>query len=88
MEFLLNNRLGGWIERNSFRIITGYWDKKFKSWNKVSYALSFRSLPNVSKHHPNAFQEKVLKQYDERVAAFEIITGFNLNLENKTLVKP
>jgi len=83
MEYLLNNRLGEWFEKKSFSIITGYWEKKFSDWDRASYAHSFRSLPNVSKHHPNAFQEKVLRQYEERVTAFETITGFNLNITRK-----
>ena len=87
VEFFLNNRLGQWIERHSFSIITGFWGKKFKNWNRASYALSFRSLPNVSKHHPNAFQEKVLKQYEEKIAVFEALTGFILNKrKKKTLI--
>jgi Nucleotidyltransferase domain. len=79
VEFLFNNWIGNWIERKSFLTITRFWEKKFSSWSKDSYALSFRSLPNVSKHHPNAFQEKVLRQYKERIHAFETITGFMLN---------
>lgn len=76
IEFLLNNSIGRWMERKSFLLITRFWEKKFSNWDRVNYAQSFRSLPNVSKHHPNAFQEKVLKQYKERLAAFENITGF------------
>jgi hypothetical protein len=86
IENLLNNRLGGWIDRKSYSIITGYWQKKFSSLDRESYALNFRSQRNVSKHHPNAFQEKVVRLYRERVAAFEALNGYSLSNSRKKVV--
>ena len=86
IENLLNNRLGGWIDRKSYSIITGYWQKKFSSLDRERYALNFRSQRNVSKHHPNAFQEKVVRLYRERIAAFEALNGYSLSNTQKKVV--
>lgn len=86
VEYLLNNRIGDWIERKSYSVITGYWDNKFRHWDRSSYALNFRSQPNVSKHHPNAFQEKVVKQYQDRISGFETLTGFSLTFDRKPAI--
>ena len=35
------------------------------------FDIALKSRRNVSKHHPNLFQQKVLKSFDERVQQFE-----------------
>ncbi|HEY4786149.1 MAG TPA: hypothetical protein VIH57_08865 [Bacteroidales bacterium] len=77
LEFLFNNRIGEWIDKKSFSIITRYWQNKFSYLDQASYALNFRSLKNVSKHHPNDFQQKVLKEYYEKIAAYKSFAGLN-----------
>lgn len=79
LEYVLNNLVGNWLDKRSFSIITGYWKNKFKHLNKESYTLNFRSEKNVSKHHPSAFQERVVKQYRDKILEFEKSTGFMLS---------
>ncbi len=78
LEFLLNNPIGNWLDQKSFYVFTGFWEKKFKNFNKESFLLNFRSKKNVSKHHPNAFQEVVVNKYKEKISIFEESTGFIL----------
>jgi len=78
VEYLLNNRLGNLLDRLSFSIILGFWKRKFHHLSEKSFSLNFRSQKNVSKHHPNAFQEKVVNKYAEKMTAFEQSTGFRL----------
>ena len=78
-EFLLNNRFGNFIEKLSFSIILGFWKRKFSYLSEKMFELNFRSQKDVSKHHPNAFQEKVVNQYLNKIHAFEQSTGFSLN---------
>ena len=77
-EYLLNNRVGNWLDQKSFAVISGFWRKKFSYFSEKSFSLNLRSQKNVSKHHPKAFQEYVLSRYSEKVILFELSTGFNL----------
>jgi hypothetical protein len=77
-EFLLNNPIGNWLDQKSYSVITGFWEKKFKNYTPESYLLNFRSGKNVSKHHPNAYQEVVINKYMEKIKIYEKSTGFIL----------
>jgi hypothetical protein len=79
LEFALNNRLGNFLDHISFSVILGFWKKKFRHLSDSSFALNFRSQKNVSKHHPYAFQERVISRYSEKITIFEQSTGFSLN---------
>ncbi|MCA1758673.1 MAG: hypothetical protein LC658_02795, partial [Bacteroidales bacterium] len=65
--------------RLSFSIILGFWKRKFSFLSEKRFELHFRSQKDVSKHHPNAFQERVVSQYSNKIHAFEHSTGFSLN---------
>jgi len=78
LESLLNNPIGNWLDQKSFSVFTGFWEKKFKNYKPESFLLNFRSKKNVSKHHPNAFQEVVVKKYKEKISIYEESTGFIL----------
>ena len=36
-----------------------------------SFELNFRSEKNVSKHHPSGYQDKILSNYEKKIAEFE-----------------
>lgn len=77
LEFPFNNWIGNILDQLSFIVIKGFWQKKFRHFNKESFELNFRSHKNVSKHHPLTFQEKVLKKYTEKIRLFEADTRYN-----------
>jgi len=79
LESIFNNRFGMFLDQLSFKVIVGFWKIKFRSQGEKMFALNFRSRKNVSKHHPDAFQERVVKSYSEKILAFEQSTGFLLN---------
>jgi len=79
LEFFLNNRFGTMLDRLSFSVFTSFWKRKFSHFGKKRFELNFRSQKDVSKHHPSAFQEKVLSQYLIKIQEFEQSTGFRLN---------
>jgi len=85
-EYILNNRIGDWFDQKCFSIITGYWKNKFHNLSSESFSLNFRSQKNVSKHHPNAFQEKVVSKFNEKIRAFEESSGFTLDYKQKGAV--
>jgi hypothetical protein len=79
LESIFNNRLGNFLDQLSFSVILRFWKRKFRHLSESNFTLNFRSQKNVSKHHPNAFQERVVNKYSEKILAFEQTTGFSLN---------
>ena len=45
------------------------WKRKFPHLNNSEFELNMRSKKNVSKHHPQGFQTKVLEAVNERMKA-------------------
>jgi hypothetical protein len=84
LEYILNNRFGNLLDQLSFSIISGFWKRKFSHMSEKRFELNFRSQKDVSKHHPNAFQEKVVRQYLNKIDVFEQSTGFSLKHSVKT----
>ena len=88
LEYFLNNRLGRFLDQLSFSVIVCFWKRKFRHLSEKSFTLNFRSQTDVSKHHPNAFQEKVVSRYSEKITAFEKSTGFLLNHSGQKINLP
>jgi hypothetical protein len=86
IEYFLNNFIGDWLDQKCFSVITRFWRKKFNDLDDNRFSLSLRSQKNVSKHHPNDFQEIVLKKYAENLLLFEQVTGFHLSHTAKKVV--
>ncbi|MDU8886431.1 nucleotidyltransferase domain-containing protein [Yeosuana sp. MJ-SS3] len=65
IEFILNNKFGDFLD-TQFRIMTlNVWNKKFKHLHNVDFNIAMKSTKNVSKHHPNNFQKKVIEALNE-----------------------
>lgn len=79
LELIFDNRVGKFLDNLCFSIILGFWKRKFSHLSEEKFELNFRSKKEVSKHHPNAFQEKVVSQYSKKIVEFEHLTGFSLN---------
>lgn len=79
MEKIFNNRVGQYLDELSYSIIVGFWKKKFRYMGEKRFNLNLRSQKNVSKHHPNAFQERVVHKYAEKIMNFERLNDFDLS---------
>ncbi len=77
-EWLFNGKIGEWIDDKCFKLTLKAWKKKFDHFDSDEFDLRLRSRKNVSKHHPNGFQEKVLKEYEKRLREFE--NNYNISL--------
>jgi hypothetical protein len=75
-EMLFNNRIGKLFDDLSLNIFTKFWRRKFNYFDDETFSIRLRSKKNVSKHHPNDFQEKVLKVYGERINELEKLLKF------------
>jgi len=73
LEKILNGKMGEKLDELCFRITLKRWKKKFKHFNEEDFDLNMRTKKNVSKHHPQGFQNKVLKALDERLKRFSEI---------------
>ena len=64
-EWLLNNKIGDWLDILSMHITVWRWHVKFKTFSRSKFDLTLRSTRNVSKHHPRDFQTLVLERVDQ-----------------------
>ncbi|TND09031.1 MAG: hypothetical protein FD123_1434 [Bacteroidetes bacterium] len=70
-EKIMRGRLGEALDTFFFRLTLKRWKRKFRNVDESQFDLNFRSRRNVSKHHPQGFQFKVMNQLAERVFEFE-----------------
>jgi len=71
LEKLLNGKIGNYLDNKFMKITVAHWQKKFDTFNKEEFELAFKSKKNVSKHHPNQFQKKVLDRLANRISKLE-----------------
>lgn len=70
-EFLLNGWLGEKADEFFLRLFVWRWRQKFKGVEDKQFEVNFRSRKNVSKHHPQGFQFKVLNALQQKATEFE-----------------
>jgi len=57
------NKLDLWLMKKTFK----RWSNKFKNFNADKFELTMRTNRGVSKHHPQDFQNKVLKELEDKM---------------------
>jgi hypothetical protein len=70
LELLFNNTGGSGLDRLLMKITRNRWDKKTRE-NKLNargIVLSMKVSRNYAKPHPSNFQEKLVRQYEEKVS--------------------
>ncbi len=67
LEWLLNGRLGAWLDLRTMRSTVRYWRHKFSHFDQKTFDSALKSRRYVSKHHPLYFQQKVLEGFNKRV---------------------
>ena len=81
IEFLLDNRLGDWLDSRFMELTVRHWRRKFRDrYSEEEFRLIFKSSKRISKHHPSNFQEKVLQEFNRRKVKLE--QQKNLDLSN------
>lgn len=69
-EWSLSGAFGNWLDNVCFRLTLNRWKRKFAHFNESDFDLNMRTRKNVSKHHPQGFQSKVLNGLNERMVKF------------------
>ncbi len=81
VELLLNPSIILYLERFLKKITFKIWQIKFKHLKKTEFDLAMKSTEDVSKHHPQNFQKKVINTLNEK---FSLMEGkFNLQLKKE-----
>jgi hypothetical protein len=81
IEFFLGGKFGNAMDDYFMNITIKHWTKKYRQGQDDNeFNLSFKSGKNVSKHHPQNFQKKVLNRFKNKVK--EIEETHNLDLSN------
>lgn len=78
-EVSLNGKVGDKLDEICFRFTLSAWKRKFRHFNAAEFDLNMRTRKDVSKHHPNGFQLKVMRAYNEKIRSFE--KRFNISLD-------
>ncbi|MFT5822397.1 MAG: hypothetical protein ACI8ZM_003653 [Crocinitomix sp.] len=71
IQFIFKGKMGDRFDLYLMKFTYKKWEKKFKHFDAAKFDLTMRSNRGVSKHHPRDFQNRVLKEYAERMAKFE-----------------
>lgn len=64
-EKVLKGSFGNRLDKYFMRITLKKWQKKFGFLSNEDFDVAMKTTTNVSKHHPNNFQKKVLEKHQE-----------------------
>lgn len=81
IEYMLSGKLGSKLDMWFMKKTMKHWSEKFgKRFTEDEFLLSFKSSKNISKHHPQNFQKKVLTKFNSKLK--EIEEQHQIELEN------
>ena len=71
VEWMLNNRMGNYIDNYLLRITSKRWEKKThrKLINKNGLPFGMKTSKHFAKHDPNIFQTKILSLHESKLSA-------------------
>lgn len=78
-EKIFGGKPGKWLDDLSFRLTRGFINKKYKHLGDEVLKTNMRTKRHASKHHPQGFQFKVLKAYNEKCRDFETLHDIKLS---------
>ena len=64
IESILNTKAGCFIDDYFRKITLQKWNIKFNHLEKNDFNIAMKSTKNISKHHPQNFQKKVITQLE------------------------
>lgn len=64
-EKIFSGKMGEKVDTYFFKLTLNRWKNKFPKFDAEEFDLHMRSRKNVSKHHPRAYQTKVLDKHKE-----------------------
>ena len=70
LEFSLNGSIGNLLENKFMTVTKNHQKAKFKKLIKADFDIAFKGDKNISKHHPDNHQVKVIKELNKRIVMF------------------
>lgn len=80
-EKSLSNRLGIWLDTKLMKITLKKWQRKFHFLSSADFEIAMKTTTNISKHHPNNFQKKVLNRHERILSELMIQLGKKVNVQ-------
>ncbi|GMR25748.1 MAG: hypothetical protein BMS9Abin39_1073 [Ignavibacteria bacterium] len=71
MESLLNNRFGDYVDDKIMKMFIRFDEKHYGELDEDTFRLAFKTRKNISKHHPNFFQKRVLESFRIKLEQLE-----------------
>jgi hypothetical protein len=82
VENFLKYKLWNRTEKYFMKITLDRWRQLYEDkYRADDFSIAFTSNEHISKNHPNHFQKKVLKNYDEKLKNFD--QQFHINLTSQ-----
>lgn len=81
LENLLSNSTGNKLDDFFRKITVRRWLTKFKGMENEDFRIALKSKKNISKHHPQNFQKKIIDLFNKRCA--EIENEFDVKLDKE-----
>jgi len=72
IESLLNKRFGDYVDENIMKMFIRYDEKRYGELDEDTFRLAFKTRKNISKHHPNFFQKRVLESLRKKLERLEL----------------
>lgn len=76
-EWILNNRIGDYLDKWLLKMTTSRWERKNSKGkrNKKGYTMKLITGKHFSRSNPGAFQEKVLSLYEQKLSELKLVSG-------------
>jgi len=72
IEPILKNKLGDYLDNKIMEMFIRYDEKRYGTLDRETFKLAFKTRKNVSKHHPNYFQKRVLESLRKKLEQLEM----------------
>ncbi len=82
LETMFNHPLGDRLEQWCMNRTQKHWNKKFPDYDEQEFEVALKTREDVSKHHPNNFQKRVLDALEKGIKDFE--EEFKVSLREKS----
>ena len=81
LEFLLNGKIGDYLDEKFMSLTKKHQQKKFKKTHKNDFDVTFKGDKNISKHHPDNHQKRVLNKLNEKISLLNSTYSLHIPLE-------
>ena len=72
VESLLNNSFGDYVDDKIMKMFIRFDEKRYGELDENTFRLAFKTRKNISKHHPNFFQKRVLESLRKKLEQLEL----------------